>query len=256
MAIQVVFVGDSYFRRYNDDIMADKEIMELRKYLLPPDVFFRHLLVARELEKIPDLMTVLDVGGSLGELRKFRNDLNVVTADVIGGDVIYGGDKLPFKNNSFDAVVSIDTLEHVPHFKRVELVAEWLRVAKDILVVIAPYASPAHLKHESKLKKDYENKGKKIPGYLEEHLKYGLVTDEQIDDVVKRYNLSSKLVGNVVADNLNFAVHMFEISPGKLNKSLYLMKFGWNLAMNLFLTFVTVSGGKENASRVVLTCSK
>ena len=230
--------------------------MELRKYLLPPDVFFRHLLAARELSKIPDLKTVLDVGGSLGEFRKFRGDLKVVTADVIGGDVIYGGDRLPFKNNSFDAVVSIDTLEHVSPLKRVELVGEFLRVANDGLVVIAPYASLAHLKHELKLKKDYEDKGKKIPEYLGEHLKYGLVTDKQICEIIKRHNLSSRLAGRVMIDKFNFLIHMLQTSPGKLNKTLYLMKFGWNLAMNLFLTFVTVSGGKENASRVVLTCSK
>ena len=235
--------------------MVDKEIMNFRKYLLPPDVFFRHLLVARELEKI-SVKIVLDVGGSLGELRKFRSDLKVVTADVIGGDVIYDGDRLPFKNNSFDAVVSIDTLEHVPPLKRVELVGEFLRVAKNILVVIAPYAAPAHLKHELKLKKDYENKGKRIPGYLEEHLKYGLVTDKQISEIAKRYNLSVRLAGRVLIDKFNFLIHMFEISPGKLNKALYLTKFGWNLSINLLSTLVTVSGSKENASRVVLTCSK
>ena len=237
--------------------MVDKEIMNFRKYLLPPDVFFRHLLAMRELEKIPDLKTVLDVGGSLGEFRKFfRSDLKVVTADVIGGDVIYDGHRLPFKNNSFDAVVSIDTLEHVPPLKRVELVGEFLRVAKNILVVIAPYAAPAHLKHELKLRKDYENKGKRIPGYLEEHLNYGLVTDKQISEIAKRYNLSVRLAGRGLIDKFNFLIHMFEISPGKLNKALYLTKFGWNLSINLLSTLVTVSGSKENASRVVLTCSK
>ncbi len=227
--------------------------MALIKYLLPPDVFFRHLLVARELSKIPDLKTVLDVGGSLGEFRKFRNDLKVVTADVIGGDVIYGGDRLPFKDSGFDAVVSIDTLEHVPPLKRVELVGEWLRVAKDILVMIAPYASAAHLKYEQKLKKDYENKRKKIPEYLEEHLKYGLVTDRQVVEITRKYDLSPKLVGRVMIDNLNFLVHIFEISPGKLNQALYLMKFGWNLVINLIISFIAINGGKIDSSRVLLT---
>jgi len=138
----------------------------LNKFFLPPDVFFRHLLVARELEKVPDLKTVLDVGGSLGEFRKFRSDLKLVTADVIGGDIIYDGDKLPFKNSSFDAVVSIDTLEHVPPPKRIELIGEFIRVSGKALVVVAPYASAAHLEHEKKLKKDFETKGKAILDYL------------------------------------------------------------------------------------------
>ena len=230
--------------------------MALIKYLLPPDVFFRHLLAARELEKVPDLKTVLDVGGSLGEFRKFRSDLKVVTADVIGGDVIYGGDRLPFKNNSFDAVVSIDTLEHVPSLKRVELVGEFLRVANNVLVAIAPYASPAHLKHEDRIKNDFVRKGKTTLRYLTEHLEYGLVTDEQISQAVKRYGLSSKLIGRVAIDNLNFLVHMFEIGPGKLNKALYLMKFGWNLVINIILSLIPTFGGSTNASRVILTCLK
>lgn len=230
--------------------------MLLSKYLLPPDVFFRHLLAARELEKISDLKTVLDVGGSLGEFRKFRSDLKVVTADVIGGDVIYDGDRLPFKNNSFDAVVSIDTLEHVPPLKRVGLVGEFLRVTEKVLVVIAPYASAAHLKHEERIKNDFASKGRTIPRYLTEHLQYGLVTDEQIGQAIKRYGLSSKLIGRVAIDNLNFLVHMFEIKHGKLNRALYLMKFGWNLVMNLFLTFTPVSGDNLNASRVILSYLK
>lgn len=230
--------------------------MALNKYLLPPDVFFRHLLVDKELRKVEGLKTVLDVGGSLGELRKFRSDLKVVTADVIGGDVIYDGDKLPFKNNSFDAVVSIDTLEHVPPLKRVGLVGEFLRVTEKVLVVIAPYASAAHLEHEEGIKNDFASKGRIVPRYLTEHLQYGLVTDEQIGEVTKRYGLSSKLIGRMAIDNLNFLVHMFEIKHGKLNRALYLMKFGWNIAMNLLLTIIPISGGKSDASRVILSCLK
>jgi hypothetical protein len=230
--------------------------MALIKYLLPPDVFFRHMLVEGELSKVPDLGSVLDVGGSLGEFRKFRSDLGVVTADVMGGDVTYGGDKLPFKNNSFDAVVSIDTLEHVPPLKRVELVGEFLKVARKALIVIAPYGSAAHTKHEEKIKNDFAKRGKTMPRYLLEHLKYGLVTDEQISQMVKRYGLSSKLMGRVAIDNLNFLVHMFETKQGKLNRTLYLMKFGWNLVANLFLTIFSTPGGKLDASRVMLICIK
>lgn len=228
-----------------------KRDMMLSKYLLPPDVFFRHLLVARELTKIPDLRTVLDVGGSLGEFRKFRDDLKVITADVVGADVTYSGDKLPFKNQSFDAVVSIDTLEHIPPGKRIKFVGELFRVAKKNLVVIAPYASAQHLKHEEKIKSKFLKKGKDVPRYLMEHLKYGLVTDEQIGEITRRYDLSSKLVGRVFLDKINFIVHMFEVRNGKLNQALYLMKFGWNLVINLLSTIFPISGGKLNASRVI-----
>lgn len=230
--------------------------MLLSKYLLPPDVFFRHLLAARELEKISDLKTVLDVGGSLGEFRKFRSDLKVVTADVAGGDVIYDGNKLPLADNSFDAVVSIDTLEHVPPEKRFKFMGELVRVVNKVLVVIAPYASMRHLRHEEKIKTEFLKRGKTVPEYLREHLKYGLVTEEQINGITRKYGLSSRLVGRVFLDNINFIVHMFEFRNGKLNHALYLMKFGWNLVMNLLLAVFPISGGKLNASRVILSCLK
>ena len=222
------------------------------KYLLPPDVFIRHWLIAKELEKIPDLKSVLDVGGSLGEFRKFRDDLKVVTVDVIGGDVIYDGDRLPFKDCSFDAVVSIDTLEHIPPAKRIGLIGELARVAGKQLVIIAPYASVAHLEHEKKLKMDFETNGKAVPDYLKEHLRYGLVTQGQINEITTRYDLSSKLAGRVAMDNVNFLVHMFEIKQGKLNRIIYLMKFGWNLVINLFLTVIPMAGDRSNASRAIL----
>lgn len=225
--------------------------MGLNKYLLPPDVFFRHLLVDKELRRVEGLKTVLDVGGSLGEFRKFRGGLKVITADVAGGDVIYDGDKLPFADSSLDAVVSIDTLEHVPPEKRVKFMGELARVANKVLVVIAPYASVRHLRHEEKIKTEFLKRGKAMPEYLREHLKYGLVTDEQIREITRRYDLSSKLVGRVFLDKINFIAHMFEVRNGKLNQALYLMKFGWNTVMNLLLSVIPLHGDKLNASRVM-----
>ena len=73
----------------------------LSKYLLPPDVFIRHWLVANEIKKNRIGSKVLDVGGSLGEMRKFLPGVKIVTTDVVpGADILYDGKKLPFKKEN------------------------------------------------------------------------------------------------------------------------------------------------------------
>lgn len=74
---------------------------------------------------------VLDVGGS-GELAQFLpEDFEVVTANPgsYHGDRV-DGTALPYLSKHFDAVVSLDTLEHIPRPKRLQFLAELKRVTR------------------------------------------------------------------------------------------------------------------------------
>ena len=54
-----------------------------------------------KLKKIGLDQKVLDVGGSLGEMRKFLSGVKIVTTDVVpGADILYDGKKLPFKKEN------------------------------------------------------------------------------------------------------------------------------------------------------------
>lgn len=234
----------------------------LSKYLLPPDVFIRHWLIAGEVKKsrIKKLSktSLLDVGGSLGEIRKFLPDIKVITTDVVtGADVFYDGKKLPFKEGEYDYVVSIDTLEHVPAGRRLNLIGQMADIAKFKTILIAPFASAEHEKYEKKLVEKYNLDKLAVPRYLKEHRKHGLVTTDQLEEIRNKYpSAIYKLVGYVGLDELNFKVHMFEINFGKLNRAIYYLKFVWNIILNLFTPFIIFNQNKISASRVLIVIDK
>lgn len=234
----------------------------LSKYLLPPDVFIRHWLIAGEVKKsrIKKLSktSLLDVGGSLGEIRKFLPDIKVVTTDVVpGADVLYDGKKLPFKQGEYDYVVSIDTLEHVPAGRRLNLIGQMVDIAEVKTILIAPFASIEHEKYEKKLVEKYNSAKLAVPSYLLEHRKYGLVTLAQLNDVSDKYlSAAYSLVGRVWLDRLNFTVHMFEINAGKLNRAIYYLKFIWNIILNLLSPWIIFNQNKVSASRALIIIEK
>lgn len=80
------------------------------------------------------IKTVLDVGGIDNKLDKLT-DYEVRDANITCG--IDGCNNLPFKDNSFDATVSIATLEHVK--EPVKFLEECYRVAKKVTVHWFPF---------------------------------------------------------------------------------------------------------------------
>ena len=89
---------------------------------------------------------ILDVGGE-GFLPYFI-DATVVSVNVKDREILYNGERLPFEDSSFDAVVSLDTLEHLPKGRRVEFCTEMVRVARDVVILSAPLGTPEHVEFE------------------------------------------------------------------------------------------------------------
>lgn len=234
----------------------------VNKYFLSPDVYIRHWLIARKISEGHSSSTrgvsLLDVGGSMGELRKFLPMVKITTADVAAGaDVVYDGRKLPLENTSFDYVVSVDTLEHIPSERRLDFVVELVRVAKKKVVIIAPFASTQHDIYEENLMSGFRKNKKKIPSYLIEHRKFGLVTSSQLVEVSKSYPTAiCGLAGRVWLDKLNFSVHVFEVNPGKINRIIYILKFVWNLAVNLMSPLMIINADENTASRAIIVIDK
>lgn len=119
--------------------------------------------------------SVLDVGGLSGGLSRFMLQARVVALNVDGtGDMSYDGSVLPFEDGSFDVVVSLDTLEHVPPSGRTHFMAECLRVACRTLLVAAPYGTVGHSAYEAKLDNLYRDVYGDYHRWLHEHVLNGL----------------------------------------------------------------------------------
>jgi hypothetical protein len=156
----------------------------------PYDLYERHSVVAhfvRNFDKpstAPPLSSlpwsILDVGGRAELLSRFLTT-PIITANPDGtGHLAASATALPFRDDTFTAVVSIDTLEHLSTAARPQAVAEFWRVAQRGLVVAAPFGSPAHRAHEIELDQLYRTIYGRPHPYLAEHVQYGLPDLDEI----------------------------------------------------------------------------
>ncbi len=152
----------------------------LPKRFFSADSYERHYIVASFLRGA-DVTHILEVGGSRGCLCQFvqPHQLVVVVNVDDSGDVCGSGDRLPFADKSFDAVASMDTLEHVKPAQRAAFVGELRRVAKKRLVLCAPLGTPQHQQVEERMQQFYRQRGVEHR-WLGEHLENGLPTVEEV----------------------------------------------------------------------------
>ena len=113
---------------------------------MPFDQYQRYRLVADLINQVRprgSSLRILDVGGRTGLLKRFLPSDHIELVDLEAsaepGLVLGDGARLPFVSESFDAVVSFDTLEHVPTRLRGAFVRETWRVAKSWVVLVGPY---------------------------------------------------------------------------------------------------------------------
>jgi hypothetical protein len=128
---------------------------------------------------------VLDLGGGPGSLQAFLPGARVVATDIaLPGAwhdrapslVVADGARLPFADDAFDVVVTLDTLEHVVPASRPPFLDEVARVAGGWALVVCPFATPGVADADAALREYVRNRfapDQPTIAVLDEHLGYG-----------------------------------------------------------------------------------
>jgi len=157
------------------------------------NLILRYSPIARQLKNIAKKnknLRVLEIGsGSIGITRFYNGE--VVGIDVesekIGNDRLRflksSATNIPFKDESFDAVISVDTLEHLTRKEQVKMVLEAYRVSKKYIMFTYPIGFN---KYHEKILKTW--KKSHLTKSLEEHLHGGTATGNEVPRALKGNN--------------------------------------------------------------------
>ncbi len=189
-----------------------KEFLKMLYLWLHKSWSIRYFAALKELQGcLSENSSILEVGsGTLGLSRYTRRkiigvDIKTIgpyypNMNMVGASALF----LPFKDQSFDFVVSLDMLEHIPCESREKVINELLRITKKGLIVGTPIFEMAK-EIEARAKKVYESKighwkkseeskkeFEKRNIFLSEHVKYGLPKEKEMrlyfDKYLKEYS--------------------------------------------------------------------
>ncbi len=195
------------------------------------DSFERHFLAASFIKE-HRFRTVLDVGGLKGKLDYFLSSTET-SIDVanLGGkaDIIYDGKTIPVSDNSFDCVISLDVLEHVPSEDRLWYLSELIRVTNRFVFLSMPYKTELHNSIESRIFGLFRQARKSDHKFLKEHIENGLIDENDFSeyvDILKKNNGDIKYQLFYSGNIIELAKPIEDSLKLKIgNKALYLLKY-------------------------------
>jgi len=127
--------------------------------------------------------SLLDVGGE-GILTLFMKRVEITTANIKEADICYPGGKLPLEDESFDVVVSLDTIEHHPKDRRMAFLEDLYRVSRRGIIVCGPIGTPEHCVHEKEVFDSGVLSGVSRD-YLGQHLEFGLPGSGEVSEMLR-----------------------------------------------------------------------
>lgn len=213
------------------------KLLKLRKYLLGYDTYFRHKRVAELCGNVSG-KHILDVGGE-GKLNLFLAGAQVTTVNPNYGEINCDGRNLPFADKSFDVVVSLDVLEHVPRDDRGKFIAELFRVAREKVVFCAALGSSDHEKYARKMADLYRNKSHQVCLHLEEHIALGMPTSAELNNYLSDTNyliIYENILG--LSENIR-VIRSWQTGLSLIDKFLLIPKLIFNVLHTLYMeTFI------------------
>jgi hypothetical protein len=188
-----------------------------RKGLENADEALRYLPIAEEIlhggEGEP---RILEVGSGVKGITPY------VPFKVTGVDVAFNGEvaanldpvclsgtELPFPDQSYDYVVSVDMLEHVASGQRTAVISELLRVAGRRVFLAVPCGEQAEI-HDREMDELFVRVRKSRDRFLREHVEHGLPTKDELESRINEVaaRLGRRITIRVVP-NVNLKVRRF-----------------------------------------------
>lgn len=176
---------------------------------MPVDQFGRYGIVAQKIKELAKSkgqgqITILDIGGYKGEIHRFFNKTD---ASITVLDLYESNDKnyvkgsaldMPFKDNSFDYVVSFEVFEHIPRIDRTKYVEEAMRVSKGTFILTAPFSGDNDqvLKSEEYVNSLWKSMHGEDHRWLQEHIVYKTPKEKELEDILTDKKLDYKKIGN------------------------------------------------------------
>ena len=231
----------------------DSFLHKLSRYPIcfPPDVYERHRFVAGRIHRDN---TVLDVGGELGQLKKFSTAQKIVVADLRQGDIQFDGKHLPLNDGSFSVVTAVDVLEHMQKSVRKAFIQELWRVTKNRLIVSFPLGTQKHVQAEKYEQHQLQHAGRSIP-YLDEHVRHGLPTEQDADMWLLR-KPQKTFAGDFRLSRIFFRLHNTDI-PGFFGKFFFFCKLFFYVQVNLLFYPILIRIPRhEETNRIYLEWRK
>jgi len=212
-------------------------------YFLPPDIHERQRFIASQ---IPRHMKILDVGGEqpiLQKITRAKDYYQINIADEINQSptyltahvksLYYDGKKLPFSDRSFEVVVCVDVLEHVPQQDRLNFIKEMLRVTKKQLICSAPLGTKKHIAGEKELYQAVEDKTQ--VAFLKDHLKHGLPSPLEIKNWRNRFQAELMFSGDYRWSNFLYKLQLSQIAIAGVNHLYFFFKLFFYALCNVFI---------------------
>jgi SAM-dependent methyltransferase len=155
------------------------------------EVALRYLPVVRLLRQ-SGASKVLEVGsGDLG-LTPYSREFDLTGLDTAfskpNPDMVQvegSGARLPFDDRTFDAVISVDSLEHMPAGDRESAVTEVLRTALRRAIIAVPSGERAMAQDEILAERYRQVRGEDYP-FLQEHLENSLPEADELERALNR----------------------------------------------------------------------
>jgi glycosyltransferase involved in cell wall biosynthesis/SAM-dependent methyltransferase len=177
------------------------------------DQLQRYSITARLLDRMlagaPCPVRVLEVGANvLNLLPKFLDPtrVHVTRCDVerLSDDpefvAIEKNKPLPFADESFDAVATLEVLEHIPPEDRRFFIEECLRVSRRGLVMTCPNGVPEVVAAERLAAEAYRFRHGRPHPSLSEHLDHGIPQEEEVRSLVQELGLPCVVFDNAPLD--------------------------------------------------------